>query len=783
MTMQENPFPALAVSTFAMRPVATAELTYMSEAAEYLEQYLVHYYQAGISSAGAVGLVGSYGEGKTHLLNWIGMRATDWEPVKGVSRPNVAYGKADSASFFDIYKQLMRHLTRERIVNLIETAVGVIARRQAAAAAATQAVVARIEQDGIEPLMAEGNVDQIAVINELRATMTASRDIPPDIPMMVIAVGDPIRGQSAYRWLLGERVADLASFGIDHDLQSSAGNIDAASTDAAALDALESIARLHRIAQVPFIVLVDQLESLVINSAQNIDTLFSLFKKFVEQLARQETLVYIAGTEAGWSPFKRDSIDRLYTRPAIAVGHLTPNEIILLLDAFLNPSGASSTRRAFSPDVGASIHELSDGNVRETLRIAYETYNAAEGHIESATRDDVRRAAQESGTLEDRRALALTIVDVVLARRGSIMRDVGVLGSTAGRRWVIDRMLEVRGRSTLALMTVVAVDKNDEADLSLMISDVAAYLRDEYPGVPLIVTAVGYSSAEVAVLVGSFADTIVFRADDYAGRLEARVQRLLAPSAAAATSTEDAVLSSARVRLGELQEKRLAETDAVSERFKENVEIANEPLREERKRQTTWELSRSLDKLRDAVIAGNSGVERDIMRDLLTANAIRLNDSRVEALGSLYLELLSMYSSAASVPMVAEKLHKARLDLASDLRNVLRKGRAPWLAVTDPRVLYSWVAFWGVAIVLITAATIISDPKIIHRNWVSIFVDLQPTLFVTFFAAAVSTYLWLIARMLDPAARWAARVRRLTAELDDGLIHIASPVSRYIKKS
>jgi hypothetical protein len=91
-------------------------------------------------------------------------------------------------------------------------------------------------------------------------------------------------GNSAHRWLTGNEVDDPEMLGVTHSLRSLPldGNADA---DTSAISALETIASLHRIAGVPLLVLVDQLEVLLRTpGSAEFTTLGSLLKKFVEQL-------------------------------------------------------------------------------------------------------------------------------------------------------------------------------------------------------------------------------------------------------------------------------------------------------------------------------------------------------------------------------------------------------------------------------------------------------------------------------------------------------------------
>lgn len=766
-----NPFPARAVSTYGVTS-PNLELEYATTAYRHLERYLLWYHDSRRSHAGAIGISGEFGEGKTHLLNWLAEQARRGEPT-----PSVIYGKADTSSLFDVYKQLMREVPREMLIRLIGLASLAIARKQVEAAVATQAVGSRIrDYSDLERLFEEGNVDRIAVGNELRAQVIGTDDIQKPIPTMLLAVTDSQRGESAYRWLLGNSIDDLSAFGLSHDLKNAAGGTDSLlDPDAAAIDALESVATLHRSAGVPFIVLVDQLESLVAQTSERRrEQMFSLFKKLIEQLARQEALIYIAGTPEGWAPFRRDSIDRLYTRPPIAVGHLDRNETAALLDAHLE--GPSQSRAgAFSPEAIDTFYGISGGNMREILQTAYEAFEIVQGCVEKATRDDVIAAARLSGSLEDRRTLALSIADEVLERYGVVRTAIGLLGRS-GERWTVDRMLSKDGRTSLALFTICAADRASEARLSLQVTEVIEYLNTEYPGIGIVVTMIGYVSSEVTSLLETVAAIIPFQSDDFAGRLESRVERML--------SSEDddkAVVASPDIKpvLNVIEQKRALEQDAVAERFNKSVSSIHEPERQRHKARTAWDVIEDLDRLRELVQSGApASEEREIIQALSTWNSLGKGDARIEKLAGLYLELVSMSLSARALPGMSERIDSERLELRTTLRNMVR-GEGT-ISSTLRRFLHRPSVYVGYLIAVVAIFLVQADltkprltvykftPPLLYGLFESpsAYIPAWGTLFAMLYLGAVA-FAW--SYLTDPVRIWERRVRATNRALDAAL--------------
>jgi hypothetical protein len=74
---KSNPFPVEAVATYGRLPLASYEgLSYFGLVRDELLTYLSAYVSATVRYGGVVGLSGSHGSGKTHLLAWIAQQAT-----------------------------------------------------------------------------------------------------------------------------------------------------------------------------------------------------------------------------------------------------------------------------------------------------------------------------------------------------------------------------------------------------------------------------------------------------------------------------------------------------------------------------------------------------------------------------------------------------------------------------------------------------------------------------------------------------------------------------------
>src|SRR5207302_165479 len=131
------------------------------------------------------------------------------------------------------------------------------------ASKASETLEPRIEsRASLNKLYTESNLDRDELLN-LLDTRLLETEVPPAIPSVLLTVGSPVAGEAAYRWLTGDDVQELAKLNLAYTLRQlgdETGRNSAA--DARAVDALETIAALHRLAEVPLVLLLDQLEVL-----------------------------------------------------------------------------------------------------------------------------------------------------------------------------------------------------------------------------------------------------------------------------------------------------------------------------------------------------------------------------------------------------------------------------------------------------------------------------------------------------------------------------------------
>lgn len=724
-----NPFPAEAVSTYGgARAVDVADLAYMRVLHDELSRYLAAYPRDDTRFGGAIGLRGGHGAGKTHVLGWLADTLRGTRAIGGT----VLYAKCDSMRFFDLYRQLMVRLDRSALTELIQLALLNLARSTVRSAKITESLAQQLETAGsLQKLQAEQNLDLQLLRQQLTAELSTAG--PGDLVRVLMDVTHPQHGDEAQRWLAGIKIDGLAKLGLSHQLSalpredgadsantanasdapSGSGVIDA---DTNAITALAVIAALHRVAGVPLMVLVDQLEVLVGPGMQATETLGSLLKKFVEQFQGQAALAFIAGVPLAWRALPRDVPARFRRREPIIVGNLTVAETQVFLLAY------TSQRPAQEPFSGASaeaMRELSGGSPRELLRIAHHAFEETAGRLSEADAPMLLRAASRSGSIDDRARLALAMVDTVFPNFGTLSHELA-----ANDQRIADRaLLDANGEMVVALLVVKATDALDEIGSARRVQTALAYQQAHWVRAELLVVAVGYSSAEVRDALRLETPPLVFDEKSFEAELRTHMVALaaragqvpmapaavrtqaviLAPPAPPAPSPEadtvqlDALAEIAK-RLEELERARSVEAERVQERFRLDTKELARPALEERRLTTRREILDALDSLEAALSADDSSSERKLLRSILVSNEAHLRDTLLDDLGELYLEVLALERFG---PEDRAELALERDSLIRNMRSSVRRAHtagatlfnAPRLLMLMGALFVAFVAF------------------------------------------------------------------------------------------
>jgi hypothetical protein len=449
---------------------------------------------------------------------------------------------------------------------------------------------------------------------------------------------------------------------------------DEASAVLSMIMALETVAALHRLAGVPLVVLVDQLEVLVRTpDASAFESMGSLLKKFIEQLSQQSAMVFLAGVPEAWDKLMRDVAARFRQRSQIVIGGLALPETRLLLNAYLNERTGLSP---FTESAVDTIYALSGGIPREVLRIAHGALDATGGDPASATERTILESARASGSIDDRARVALASVDAVIASVGYVGREALVDGQK------VDRVVSApTGEVVLAVLIVRATDPLNEIDSVRRVQSARNYCREHWPAAEVLTVMVGYSSAEVDAILRRSGSNITFAEKTFEPELQTMLlsiaqERSVRPATVASevpapAKPDPALLLSLNeisARLSELEQSRSAESLRVRETFAAEAAVLSAPVIAERDISTRREVLDALDSLRELIERGDISRERQVMRSILVANEAYLNNPQLEDLGEVYLESVTLANLEGG-----HQTRFERLELLSDMSDALRR--------------------------------------------------------------------------------------------------------------
>ena len=619
----ENPFPAKAVTTFGGQTSAVAELSFMRNAHRILVDYLKSY-PAG---APTLALSGGHGTGKTYLLTWLASNATDLQRAEA----RVIYAKTDSPNLVDAYRELIRNLTKRRLLEVVNIALLRQGRSRAGAAIATQSESEEIDRTGsMETAFAEKILDLNELHLELRKALE-SRSVSSAVSQKVaFAIGllqDAEFGEAAFEWIAG-KPADLPDESLRMPLfgeqESDGGQV--------AIDALETIAALFKSAELPLIILLDQVENFI--PAESVASASSIIKKLGEQMNLQSAMVVMAGTPAAWDHLPRDLWPRFHGRKPLLVGNLSVEETAALLDAYLPPS------KRLSSDLIQHINDLSGGNSREILQIAHRAWESTGTDFQALTPEDVTAAARDSGSLDDRAELARQMLRETLAAGKLEMWPTSV-STEAIPSWIV----EASSGAQISVAFVIATDARAEAQVAHLIADTRRQLESLGEAGDLLVVTVGYSSERVQSLLQGIARTVVFRETSFKEALTREIDSMFAGGAsskAPPVAHLEEQLSRLEKALADVAVTRESAERERAELLSKYTETLAEPDRQESEARTRIQLRDGLDALSEALAIQDLKAERMILRRLLIDNESYIKNGDFEFLGDIYFEIINL---------------------------------------------------------------------------------------------------------------------------------------------
>ncbi len=738
----KNPFHPQAVATYGTTFTATFEnLRYIGEVRDHLFQYMSNY--EDLESKGAtVGILGAHGSGKTHLLNLIANDAT----VKSPSlKCKVLYAKADSTSFFDLYKQLIceKTLPRTELIKVIDSTIVKMAKEQVSAAMITMPVQRRIKsEEDVVNLHREGNVDlndaKIALETKLK-----SEGIPEMVVTMLKSIKDPHFGNTAYNWIIGTELENTTDLGVNFNLrQLSDSGIKSTDSDSLAITMLEAICALYKIAGIPLILMIDQFEGLILaDDKERQNSLYSLIKKLIEQTNRQKALVFIAGNPQSWENLPRDVGPRMRTRQPIIVGNLTKEEMTGLLQEYFRESN-NNYEKFYSDEALEKLFDISGGNAREIICISFHAFEDNRGDLSAATASSVLACSKRSGTVADKKVLCLKLADPVLQGFGDVVQDMYI-----GDNTVIDRVVTIDSVPTLGILVVTAIDQLDEVNVAQKIQNTIEFAIHRWPRFKLLAVAVGYSSEEIRDKLEPVARVIKFNEEIFSRQL--RTELVDVQSKVIVEEKNDKAFSSLR----SVKATRQSDINKTRDRFERRTnELMSKELAEKESK-TKWEMTEKLDALEGYLKeVNNFDMERRIIRSILISNEIYIHNPGIEKLGTLYLDVISTqenYSIPNNDLEDSDQAARIARDLKFDILSMTRGN------LLKPGLVESLIQS-RISFILRTAAISLAllfsfylsqelhyDSQFVREYWVTELIYRLPYLLAFAFAIAVGLYFTL----------------------------------------
>jgi hypothetical protein len=560
-------------------------------------------------------LSGGHGCGKTFLVSWLSREA---EEIR--TRPSqTLYGKADTSSVPDLYRQFLGNIKRATLVEVTRTAVHNLGRNKVGTAEATKDTSLEIKMAGtLQPAFDEKVLDPNKVYLLLQSELEevgVRSSVSQRVASAIGALEHPDFGEAAFNWLTGE----APQLPRDMPLQGPLWPSDSIGAADIAASALECLAALYRIADIPLIVILDQMENFV-PTGNVAPAQASLVKKLVEQLSRQAALILLAGTPAAWDRLPRDVGPRLLTRAPLIIGGLNVEETALLLKSYYRKEPG------FTREAAVAIRDLSGGgNAREILRIASRVF-AITKILSDATGDILAQAARESGSLADRATRALQMIDTAVDRL-----RFSVNPTTMGDRQKIDRLVLSPQGARLAIVIVSSPDARAEAEDARRLTALRKQLASA-PNAPDLL-AVGYSSARVRELVGQISSVLEFDETKFQDLVEQQLQRLSAVVARDEWKETPALspllehLTKLDERLSRIEAIRAEAEGETGRRLSDGIDELAETRRLETEARTRFELREGLDRLHEFLTTGDFGDERRVLRMLLVANEANVKDT------------------------------------------------------------------------------------------------------------------------------------------------------------
>jgi hypothetical protein len=196
------------------------------------------------------------------------------------------------------------------------------------------------------------------------------------------------------------------------------------SNDEDAAGVLIALAAIHQHLEIPFVLIIDELEHLTrYDKSRQANGNINWLKRLLERLAAHRVLVFVSGHWHGWE-VKSDFLDRFKQLGPIELVKLTAEDVLRIVRARVPNLSAES----FSLPQAEAVARNSNGNIRRVLTLCLLLFRETDGfrtpitpeHIEHFAGQIAKRISPEAATAN---------VRAILEHEGLSVREQSVTGT------------------------------------------------------------------------------------------------------------------------------------------------------------------------------------------------------------------------------------------------------------------------------------------------------------------------------------------------------------------
>ncbi|WIX91806.1 P-loop NTPase fold protein [Amycolatopsis sp. DG1A-15b] len=368
-----NPFPPVAVATFGHDP----ETTIQTQAARLAHATLDSYLAENGWQGNTIAIVGDRGTGKTHLALSL-LRSAESHSVSNF------YLEARN-TFLHTYRRFMDQLGTGYIAGLVEMYYAdIVADATESAVPGQEELLDRVRNLEIDPATAVERLSLSApeLLRRLDRTMRAvvsDGDFAGALALLMRAD----RKDAAWEWLTCQQPARvLEEAGISRPIDS----------EAAAMEAMGSIAQLHGSQHRKFLLVIDDVEVLWPGEFGGVDTLTG-FKALLEIFSGSGALLVLLGVPEFLAQLSVDVRQRLGR--VIEMPPLPADAVRSLIEQSQQAFSGRRGLEPFTEEAVARIAEVSGGNARTIIMLSHEVFRRASAEGVPATVGMVTDVARE----------------------------------------------------------------------------------------------------------------------------------------------------------------------------------------------------------------------------------------------------------------------------------------------------------------------------------------------------------------------------------------------------